>query len=311
MHNVFSILVILILWICIGTIVYWLLRTCKRFRNGSNLRSVDKHKHAFLFSPLVRMLLESFLYYTISSVEEFRHFDVSSTSKTVSFVIACIILSCSIIIILVAYWKWKHSTKTKNYTDFDTGVLRELSSGIKPSKWARFYATRYLIKRFLTVIIIIALYDESAILKICLLLSVQLIDTIMNISVRPFIKIWFNLIEWVNQVSMCGAICFLIKQRNKSEWNSTQTDVFIWLLISNSALSLFIMFVALWIDIISLLFCCKSKNAKNIRKVHVQHIRVKPAKIDRIEHVNHITDKGFQVNCINLSWCFHNVFYSS
>ena len=108
-HNTFSftciIVIIMILHLIILSINYWIIRCSK---TGNKLRQFSAKLVKFIaFSVYLRMILESFLFITLSPAEEIRNYDFETRTKVLSYWIAWVYMIISILFVILVYWQWR------------------------------------------------------------------------------------------------------------------------------------------------------------------------------------------------------------
>ena len=115
-----------------------------------------------------------------------------------------------------------------------TICLKSFFRGIQQNKRHKFYVALLLLRRFLFVILLITwLFISSRVLTI--FLSLIQVIYILNLSYwRPYEETKGNLIEILNEIYFGFLVLFLAIVNTEDEWNSTKTNTYMWVLVSNT-----------------------------------------------------------------------------
>ena len=115
-----------------------------------------------------------------------------------------------------------------------TICLKSFFRGIQQNKRHKFYVALLLLRRFLFVILLITwLFISSRVLTI--VLSLIQVIYILNLSYwRPYEETKGNLIEILNEIYFGFLVLFLAIVNTEDEWNSTKTNTYMWVLVSNT-----------------------------------------------------------------------------
>ena len=151
---------------------------------------------------------------------------------------------------IVIFYKWRVHKYSEGYEKINKDVFSEFFSSLKPSHVARFCIVTFIIKRWLFIVIIIILYEISNLTKIIILIAIQLIDTIAITIIRPYQKSRLNLIESLNQLIVLFLMICLMFQYDKSSWSALITNMFVFVIIANSGITVAIVSFMLAVDII-------------------------------------------------------------
>ena len=249
-HDNLSLIIMQILILIIGFLTTWCLFRVLRSKSVWCDKFMTKSKNTIRYGLFIRIMIEAFLFFTMSSVEEFRHFDLTSVSKTVSFIIACWWLLISFVFTIVVFYKWRKLKYTENYDKIDRDVFLELFSSLRLTHAARFYIVAFIVKRWLFVITIVIFYRLSNLAKILMLITIQFSDTVTIVMIHPYQKSRLNLIDSINQIIVLFLMLCLANQHDKSSWGTTMTDMFVHVIISNSIITVVIVTFMLFVDII-------------------------------------------------------------
>ena len=239
LHNTLSLIILMLIWLVVGIIIllFWFRAQKKQHTKCGKI--INKYKYVFVFSPVIRLYLESFLFFAIVSIEEIRHIDFVTLPKLVSFCIAWVLLSLSFIMCSASI------CKCCMYKGIKTGIpsedmFCELFSGLKSTYAARLYTTWFMVKRLVFASIIILLFNKTLLLKLVMMVCIQIADTIFIFLVRPSNFTRYNIIECLNQLFLLIILGSFLIINKKSDWNQTITNIFIYCLLSNSAIILLI-----------------------------------------------------------------------
>ena len=261
LHNTLSLIIVMLIWLGIGLIV--LCTWFRRIKKSSHKcgKWISKYQYVIVFSPIIRLYLESFLFFAISPIEEIRHFDFNTYPKLISYCMAWVLLSLCFVIFVASIYKWQVYIGTETSIP-DEDMFCELFSGLKSTSAARFHIIWFMGKRLLFVAVVILLYNTTIILKIVILLCIQIADTIFIFLAKPWKLTRHNIIEFINQLFLLIIISCLLKINKKVDWSDAIADTFIYCLLIHSNISLLIILSGSIYDLIK--WCNKKNNKKEV-----------------------------------------------
>ena len=191
----------------------------------------------FTFALYIRLILEAYQYILLSSVYEIYTFDISSTSKIVSFGIACsFALFCVLCFLFVLFMTLcipiKHLNIKSKWAKFS--VFNGFYSGIKDKKFQRLYTPLLLLRRivFISWLIIFRSFTNTFI--VLGLFIVQLSYMVSLFSLRPYKGVKDNLIEWINEIFYAVLLCNLFYFNSTARWSDLVTKIYVWIMMANN-----------------------------------------------------------------------------
>ena len=192
---------------------------------------VDKLYRMMVLGYFIRTGLQMSQFILISSVNEIYQWDTTDSYRLFSFVFS---ISMILIFVLVAIFVLYLTFSTYRLNEREHNLLEEFFRGIQQNKRHKFYVTLLLLRRFLFVILLITwLFISSRILII--VLSIIEVLYILNLSyLRPYEETKGNLIEILNEIYFGFLVIFLSIVNTEEEWNSIKTNIYMWVLVSNT-----------------------------------------------------------------------------
>ena len=112
--------------------------------------------------------------------------------------------------------------------------------GIQQNKSHKFYVTLLLLRRFWFVILLITWLFMSSRALIIVLSLIQFFYILSLSYLRPYEETKWNLIEILNEIYFGFLVLFLAIVNIEDEWNSTKTNTYMWVLVSNTIVVLVI-----------------------------------------------------------------------
>ena len=237
--NTSSVLVYTFLMILISLFIYFIRKHTFRCRESQRCSwaaktqywIVDKLYKMMVLGYFIRSGLEMSQFFLISSVNEIYQWDTSDFYRLLSFIFSIsMILVYVLVVLLVLYLTFsKYRLNEREHN-----LLGEFFRGIQQNKRHKFYVTLLLLRRFLFVILLITwLFISSRALTI--VLSLIQIVYILNLSyLRPYEGTKGNFIEILNEIYYGFLVLFLAIVNSEFEWNSTKTNTYMWVLVSNT-----------------------------------------------------------------------------
>ena len=237
--NISSMLVCIFLMIPISLFIYFiriLAYWCKESQRCSwgaktQYWIVDKLYRMMVLGYFIRNCLEMSQFILISSVNEIYQWDTTDFYRLLSFIFSIsMILIFVLVVLLVLYLIFS----TYRLNEREHNLLEEFFRGIQQNKRHKFYVALLLLRRFLFVILLITwLFISSRVLTI--VLSLIQVIYILNLSYwRPYEETKGNLIEILNEIYFGFLVLFLAIVNTEDEWNSTKTNTYMWVLVSNT-----------------------------------------------------------------------------
>ncbi|CAI2386383.1 unnamed protein product [Moneuplotes crassus] len=245
----FEILIYLVGATLLALILYPFLRMfCKSENKGCRSKIYIYFCNFFCFKFYLRYFMESFLFICIISVSEVSRI-LEATQHSISFSISVVIVfllflfMCLVPILLF---------KVKN--PHESPYVRELFDGFKKQKLAQLYSFTFLLRRFIIVIVIVALRSSDLMTRLFVYLILQVLWLILGVIVRYHEEKCQNILEIINEVSYSTTILLTIALQ---KCDSGVVEV----LLNNSILANTIL--VFLISIINLIYqivlTCKSK----------------------------------------------------
>ena len=237
--NISSVLVYTFLMILISLFVYFMKKLAYRCRESQRCSwgaktqywIVDKLYRMMVLGYFIRNGLEMSQFILISSVNEIYQWDTKDSYRLFSFIFSIsMILIFVLVVILVLYLTFS----AYRLNESEHNLLEEFFRGIQQNKRHKFYVTLLLLRRFLFVILLITwLFISSRVLII--VLSIIQVVYILNLSyLRPYEETKGNLIEILNEIYFGFLVIFLSIVNTEDEWNSIKTNIYMWVLVSNT-----------------------------------------------------------------------------
>lgn len=159
--------------------------------------------YCFVF---VRLVTEPFQSLAISSIYELKEFDSSKSEYVISGLIAIIILMALFAVLGVLTFNFIANFNV-SIPNRNRLIFKPLYFELKDSKWARLFPLLLLTKRFVYVIILVALSSSGLDFKYVTIILLQVLYTGHLAAVRPFKIAFLNGLEIVNE---CMFILYLI-----------------------------------------------------------------------------------------------------
>jgi hypothetical protein len=231
-------------------------KASKHLQEGSWMRwACGKLFRLLTFTIYIRMILEAYLFMSISVMAELKEYSYENITTLVSLISAHVYAA-----ILAGFWTlWVWEIFKRIRIDNDKiYYFSEFFSGVKHLKKARLYALNFMVVRILFVAIVVGWSDLTNIIKLVLFSLTQTWFVAYMIIVRPFNSLKDNIIEIWNQILYLILVWSLFYLDSSSRWISTVTTTYIWTLMSGP----------IFCTLVSLAFLVKSiaKRVKNCRK---------------------------------------------
>ena len=237
--NTSSVLVYTFLMIPISLFIYFIRKLANRCRESRRCSwgtktlywIVDKLYRMLVLGYFIRNWLEMSQFILISSVNEIYQWDITSLYRLLSLIFSIsMILIFLQVFILVLYLTFS----TYRLNEKEHNLLEEFFRGIQQNKRHKFYVTLLLLRRFWFAILLITwLFMSSR--DLIIVLSIIQVIYILNLSfLRPYEETKGNLIEILNEIYFGFLVIFLSIVNTEDEWNSIKTNIYMWVLVSNT-----------------------------------------------------------------------------
>ena len=241
--NTFPTILFFLLIILIHILI-WLIRSqLSRARGNTNwcikvaIWTIDTIFKILTFSFYIRNALEMSQFILISSISEIFNYNISNLMRLISFIYASLVIGAYIFLfILIQYLTFSSYRLNENQHN----KLGEFFSGLKGDKKQRFYVTLLLLRRFVFILLIILLSSIPSKAIIGILLAIQLVYLGCILYLRPYKEFKGNIMEILNEIYFTLFICIFLAFNSESDWSSIKTQLWMWLLISNTLVSFLI-----------------------------------------------------------------------
>ena len=227
----FMILFHLCIWILKLLFSWW------RNRRGCFIKGaiwlVDLLFDIMTFGYYIRNYLELSQFILISSVNEIYQLNTSETLRLISFIYAILMIALfAFVLIVINYLIFSQY----EINDEGHNKLEEFFSWLQVNKKPRFYVTMLLLRRLFFVSLLISLQSISSRALIGLMMFIQFVYGVYIILVRPYKETKCNFIEILNEAYFSLFLVTLMIFNTQNEWNSINTNIYVWVLVSNSVL---------------------------------------------------------------------------
>ena len=179
----------------------------------------------------IRYIFQTNQYILISWIYEIYNFHVLDTKKITSLIFAIIVLCFCIVLIVFVFWLALSSYEVSKDNHNKIG---EIFRGIKMQKISKFYVAILLIRRIIFIALLITLVFLQPWIVISILSLLQLWYLILLIIVRPFESKKNNIIELCNEIYFILLLSSLIHFNSEKDWSSQITQIYMWIMASNS-----------------------------------------------------------------------------
>jgi hypothetical protein len=224
--NNMSILFTIILTILLHGVIYLCYRRVKDLSDPKWYhRLTTKTFEGFTLSVYIRMILEAFLFISISSFSEIKYSRLISVAFIISFLISWTLIVLSFGVITTIGYQI-----VKAHPNFDEQLhwkFRELFAGIKNDTFSRLFPLLFCLNRTFWVIIVVLLNEIILDAKTALFTALQFLFLWYLIAIRPFQSKKDMIIECTNQVILVVLSCLLIHFNKEPNWKSVVESIFI------------------------------------------------------------------------------------
>jgi len=184
----------------------------------------------FTFTVYIRLILQAFQPFILSSVSEIYEQNWSNGQRIFSYVFAIwIIFLCIGFVCFAAVVAIKKTTQNE---DNKKGKLDEFFNGLKQKRSARMYSVLQMVRRFMFITWLLCFKWVQVIVVVCIFAIIQLFYTCLLLYIRYFEKIKDNIIEIYNECVYWVLLILLVYFQTESRWNGVVTNVYMGLMMS-------------------------------------------------------------------------------
>ena len=240
-----------------------------KFAKTKSIKIVKNLFVILTFGWYIRYIFQTNQYVLISWINEMYSFTILDSKRIISLLFSILVswlCLCLIICVLSLSLSSYEVIKNKH------NKVGEIFSGVKMVRKSKIYVSVLLIRRAIFAILLITLQFIQSWILVTMLGVLQIWYLIYIIILRPFEEKWNNIIEIVNEIFFSILLNSLIFLNTESAWSSTVTDIYMWLIMSNT-ITIFIVivckcyFVILIVDyLITLIQMTKNWWVKSLNK---------------------------------------------
>ena len=239
MHTILFLLLIILIHI-----LTWLMRSLlSRDRENTNwlikvaIWTTNTLFGILTFSFYIRNALEMSQFILISSTNEIFNYNIANLKRLISFIYTSLVIGIYIFLfVLIQYLIFSSYRLNENQQN----RLGEFFSGLKRNKKSRFYVTLLLLRRFSFISLVILLSSIPSRAIIGILFAIQLVYMGCIMYLRPYKEIKWNIIEILNEIYFSSFIWIFLLFNKESDWDSIKTQIWMWMLASNTFASFLI-----------------------------------------------------------------------
>ena len=219
-----------------------------KFVKRISIKFVNKMFVILTFSWHIRYIFETNQYVLISWINEMYSFKIFDLKRVISLLFSILVLwMCFCLIIFVSWLSLSSYEVIKN----NHNKVGEIFNGVKMMKRSKLYVSILLIRRAIFVILLITLQSIQSWILVSMLGILHIWYLIYIIILRPFEEKRNNIIEIVNEIFFSILLNSLIFLNSESVWNSTLTEIYMWIIISNT-LAIFLIIICKYYLIIEI-----------------------------------------------------------
>jgi len=193
---------------------------------------VKKLNEFFKFTVYIRLILESYQFLMLSSLSNFREYDYSNTSKIVSLFFSGVIILLCIFILFISYYMY-HSNYDTNYSPKRQN-WEEIINGVKSENKPRL-ANFFSLLRRTSLIVWLVFGPFGAQVMIIGWCIINFPHMWYIIIIRPYEKIYCNIIEIINELFLLIITSFLWYFYLEKRWNNLVTQIYMFIIFVNTA----------------------------------------------------------------------------
>ena len=192
---------------------------------------VDKLYRMMVLGYFIRNGLEMSQFILISSFNEIYQWDTTDSNRILSFVFSILMILIFVLVVLFVLYL---TFSTYRLNEREHNLLEEFFWGLQQNKRHKFYVTLLLLRRFWFVILLITWLFMSSRILIIVLSIIQIVYIFTLSYLRPYKETKGNLLEILNEIYFGFLVIFLAIVNTEVEWNSTKTNLYMWMLVSNT-----------------------------------------------------------------------------
>ena len=193
----------------------------------------DKLYKAMVLSYFIRNALEMSQFVLITSVYEVYKNNTMNSSRIVSFAFAILMIVIYLLMVgLVMYLAF--SSYKSNASDHNK--LEEFFRGLKHDKKYKLYVVVLLLRRITFITLLITWVAVSSRVLIIILALIQVVYFVFLTWTRPYNEVKGNLIEILNEIYFSFLLIALSFINSENDWNNIKTNIYLWVLVSNTLL---------------------------------------------------------------------------
>ena len=201
---------------------------------------VTKLSNLFMFTIYIRTIMESYQFLLLANISNLRDYDVSTAPQIASLSFSAVIFALCVLFLVAAFMMFQKSNKKSKRKK--RLKWEEFLSGVKEKKIAKIYCFLALLRRFLMVSWLLLSKPLGAKGSVEGLLLVQIPYFIFFIIVRPFDQVKNNMVEGTNELFLVVIISYLCFYNTESMWTDSATQIFIYVILGNTAVVVLILF---------------------------------------------------------------------
>ena len=192
------------------------------------------------FSLYIRLILEINEYFLITSLNEISNFDSSHGELIFSFIFSILVIILSFLLILftiyLAFSSYQIDKESHN-------KIGEFINGLKNTKICKMYSSILLIRRFIFVLLCIALQSVQSRIPIGILLAFQVLYLAFIVFSKSYKEMIANIIEIFNELFFIVLFGSLLIFNAESDWSEVVIYIYMQLILLNTVIC-FILFLS-------------------------------------------------------------------
>ena len=192
---------------------------------------VEKLYMMMMFGYFIRNALEMSQFILISSINEIYISNISETNRLISFIFSVLILLFFTLMVGFAIYL---SFSSYRLNEDKHNKLGEYFRGFKQERKHKLYVVILLLRRLLFVVLLVTWNFISSRTLIGILIVIQVIYTIYLFYLRPYKEVKWNIIKILNEIYFGFLIIFLVFVNTEDQWDSVKTNLYIWVIVSNT-----------------------------------------------------------------------------
>ena len=210
-----------------------------KFVKRISIKFINKLFIILTFGWHIRYIFETNQYVLISWINEMYSFTPSDSKRIISLLFSIwVFWMCLCLIICVLSLSLSSYEVIKNKHN----KVGEIFSGVKMEKKSKLYVSILLMRRAIFVVLLISFQFIQSWILVIVIGILQIWYLIYIIIFSPFKEKRNNIIEISNEIFFSILLNSLIFLNSEGDWNSTLTEVYMWIIISNT-LTIFIIII--------------------------------------------------------------------